>query len=150
MKHCLFSIYSPQQIRQQETLIFWLDNDVSRTTKRPIKYIYILFFLSRPLELPGGGWGWRGRILEPAVGDDEKAGKPSSWHNLLQFFWQSLKCAGKLATSSPTKVVNNFLLREMDRKTSSFSMTLLFIICQSNFSFYDWPILIFCPHWLIK
>lgn len=25
-----------------------------------------------------GGWGWRGRILEPAVGDDEKAGKPSS------------------------------------------------------------------------
>ena len=58
MKHCLFSIYSPQQIRQQETLIFWLDNDVSRTTKRPIKYIYILFFLSRPLEPPGGGWGW--------------------------------------------------------------------------------------------
>lgn len=98
----------------------------------------------------GGGWGWRGRILDPAVGDDEKAGKPSSWHNLLQFFWQSLKCTRKLATSSPTKVVNNFLLREMDRKTSSFSMTLLFIICQSNFSFYDWPILIFCPHWLIK
>ena len=25
-----------------------------------------------------GGWGWRGRILEPAVGDDENAGKPSS------------------------------------------------------------------------
>ena len=63
-----------------------------------------------------GMWGGRGRILEPAVGDDEKAGKPSSWHNLLQFFWQSLKCAGKLATSSPTKVVNNFLLREMDKK----------------------------------
>ena len=69
MKHCLFSIYSPQQIRQQETLIFWLDNDVSRTSKRPIKNIYILFFLSWPLELPGGGWGWgvadgEGRIPE--------------------------------------------------------------------------------------
>ena len=24
------------------------------------------------------GWGWTGRILEPAVGDDENAGKPSS------------------------------------------------------------------------
>ena len=69
MKHCLFSIYSPQQIRQQETLIFWLDNDVSRTTKRPIKNIHILFFLSWSLELPGGGWGWgvaegEGRIPE--------------------------------------------------------------------------------------
>lgn len=25
-----------------------------------------------------GGGGWRGRILEPALRDDEKAGKPSS------------------------------------------------------------------------
>ena len=45
----------------------------------------VLFTYSRPRRLPsvkialrGGGWGWRGRILEPAVGDDEKAGKPSS------------------------------------------------------------------------
>ena len=41
------------------------------------------------------GWGWRGRILEPAVGDDENAGKPSSWHNLLQFFWLKSKVCGK-------------------------------------------------------
>ena len=45
-------------------------------------------------------------IVEPAVRNDEKAGKPSSWHNLLQFFWQSLKCTRKLATSSPTKVIS--------------------------------------------
>ena len=56
----------------------------------------VLFTYSRPRRLPsvkiasrgcgvgggGGGrvegWGWRGRILEPAVGDDENAGKPSS------------------------------------------------------------------------
>ena len=53
----------------------------------------VLFTYSRPRRLPsvkialrgcgvgrggGGGWGGRGRILEPAVGDDEKAGKPSS------------------------------------------------------------------------
>lgn len=52
----------------------------------------VLFTYSRPRRLPsvkialrgcgvgrgGGGCGWRGRILEPAVGDDEKAGKPSS------------------------------------------------------------------------
>ena len=54
----------------------------------------VLFTYSRPRRLAsvkissrgcgvgGGGrvegWGWRGRILEPAVGDDENAGKPSS------------------------------------------------------------------------
>ena len=42
-----------------------------------------------------GGGGWTGRILEPAVGDDENAGKPSSWHNLLQFFWLKSKVCGK-------------------------------------------------------
>ena len=42
-----------------------------------------------------GGGGGGGRILEPAVGDDENAGKPSSWHNLLQFFWLKSKVCGK-------------------------------------------------------
>ena len=43
----------------------------------------------------GEGWGGGGGRLGPAVGDDENAGKPSSWHNLLQFFWLKSKVCGK-------------------------------------------------------